>query len=157
MKLRWLHIQGFRSVRDVTFEVDNFLCFIGQNNHGKSNIFQALDLFFSSGTRGIIPDIFFRNLNETAREVIIEARFEDLSQAEMEKLRPWTVDEVLTVSKKYWIDDGKPQVSYEALMKVPKDEWLQEDFEEYNDRGVVSELPIAEFLPQSGRITKQSV
>ena len=156
MKLRHLHIQGFRSIRGITFEVDDFLCFIGQNNHGKSNIFQALDIFFSSATRGITPDIFFRSPNGTAREVIIEARFEDLSQAEMGKLRPWTVNEVLTVSKKYWIDDGKPQVSYEALMKVPKDEWLQEDFESYNDKGVVSELPIAEFLPGSGRITKQS-
>lgn len=156
MKLRWLHIQGFRSIRDIDFEVDDFLCFIGQNNHGKSNIFQALDLFFSSGTRGVTPDIFFRSPTEAVKEVVIEARFEDLSQAEMEKLGPWTVDEVLTVSKKYWIGDGKPQVSYEALMKLPKDEWLQEDFENYNDRSVVSELPIAKFLPESGRITKQA-
>jgi len=156
MKLRWLHIQGFRSIRDINFEVDDFLCFIGQNNHGKSNIFQALDLFFSSGTRGVIPEIFFRSPTETVREVVIEARFEDLLQTEMEKLRPWTVDEVLTVSKKYWIDDGKPQVSYEALMKLPKDKWLHEDFENYNNRSVVSELPIAEFLPESVRITKQA-
>jgi putative ATP-dependent endonuclease of OLD family len=154
MKLRRLHIQGFRSIRSITFEVDDFLCFIGQNNHGKSNIFQALDLFFSSTIRGIIPDIFFRSPNETAREIIIEASFEDLSQAEMEKLHPWTVNEVLTVSKKYWIEDGKPQVSYEALMKIPNDEWLQENFESYNERDVVSKLPIAQFLPESGRITK---
>lgn len=156
MKLRRLHIQGFRSIQDITFEVDDFLCLIGQNNHGKSNIFQALALFFSSTTRGIIPGIFFRSPNETAGEVIIEAKFEDLSQAEMEKLRPWTVNEILTVSKKYWIEDSKPQVSYEALMKVPKDAWLWEDFENYNDRGLVSELPIAEFLPGSSRITKQA-
>lgn len=156
MKLRRLHIQGFRSIQDITLEVDDFLCFIGQNNHGKSNIFQALALFFSSTTRGIIPEIFFRSPNETAGEVIIEARFEDLAQAEMEKLRPWTVNEILTVSKKYWIEDSKPQVSYEALMKVPRDAWLQEDFESYNDRGVVSELPIAEFLLGSSRITKQA-
>ncbi len=156
MKLRWLHIQGFRSIRDIAFEIGDFLCFIGQNNHGKSNILQALDMFFSSGTRGVTPDIFFRSPTEAVKEVVIEARFEDLSQAEMEKLGPWTVDEVLTVSKKYWIGDGKPQVSYEALMKLPKDEWLQEDFENYNDRSVVSELPIAKFLPESGRITKQA-
>lgn len=156
MKLRWLHIQGFRSIRDIAFEIDHFLCFIGQNNHGKSNILQALDMFFSSGTRGVTPDIFFRSPTEAVKEVVVEARFEDLSQAEMEKLGPWTVDEVLTVSKKYWIGDGKPQVSYEALMKLPKDEWLQEDFENYNDRSVVSELPIAKFLPESGRITKQA-
>jgi putative ATP-dependent endonuclease of OLD family len=166
MKLRWLHIEGFRSIRKLTLALDDFLCFIGQNNHGKSNILKALDLFFSSGTKGIVPDIFFRYPvksdgskieYETVKEVIIKAGFEDLSEAEMGKLRPWTVDEVLTVSKKYWLDeDSKPQVSYEALMKVPKDEWLQEDFENYNDRSVVSELPIAEFLPKSGRISKQA-
>lgn len=157
MKLHWLHIKWFRSIRDIAFEVDDFLCFVGQNNHGKSNIFQALDLFFTSGTRGVTPDIFFRSPTETTREVVIEARFEDLSQAEMEKLGPWTVDEVLTVSKKYWIDDdNKPQVSYEALMKVPRDEWLREDFENYRNRVVVSELPIVEFLPASGRITKDA-
>ena len=156
MKLRWLHIQGFRSIRDITFEVDDFLCFIGQNNHGKSNIFQALDMFFSSGTKGVVPDIFFRCPSGGECEVVSEAKFEDLTEAEMGKLLPWTVDEVLTVSKKYWIDDGgKPQVSYEALMKVPKDDWLREDFEKYSDRDVISGLPIVEFLPESGRITKQ--
>jgi len=157
MKMRWLHIRGFRSIRDISFDIDDFLCFIGQNNHGKSNIFQALDLFFSSGTKGIIPAIFFRCPSETECEVVIEAKFEDLSQAEMDKLHPWSVDEVLTVSKKYWLDDGgKAQVSYEALMKVPKEEWLREDFEGYNDRGVTSELPIKEFLPETGRISKQA-
>jgi predicted ATPase len=43
MKLRWLHIKGFRSIRDISFDVDDFLYFIGPNNHGKSNIFYALD------------------------------------------------------------------------------------------------------------------
>jgi CRISPR-associated exonuclease Cas4 len=138
-------------------DVNNFLCLIGPNNHGKSNIFYALDLFLSSGTRAVTPDIFFRSANEKMKEVIIEGRFEDLSQAEMEKLSPWTVNGNLTVSKKYWIgNDGKPQVSYEAIMKVPKEEWLREDFEDYNNRYIVSKLPVSEFLPESGRITKQA-
>jgi CRISPR-associated exonuclease Cas4 len=156
MKLRWLHIKGFRSIREISLDVDDFLCCIGQNNHGKSNIFFALDLFFSSGTKGVIPEIFFRSPTGTADEIIIEARFEELSNAEMEKLRPWTVNGTLTVSKKYRIEEeSKPQVSYEALMRLPKEEWLREDFENYANRDVVSTLPINEFLPESGRITKQ--
>jgi len=156
MKLRWLHIQGFRSIRDIRLQVDDFLCLVGQNNHGKSNIFQALALFFSSGTRGITPDIFFRSPTEVTKEIIIEARFEELSEPEMEKLHPWTVNGVLTVSKKYRIDGDKPQVLYEALMKIPKEEWLREDFDHYNNREVISKLPITEFLPKSGRITRQA-
>jgi len=156
MKLRWIHIKGFRSIREIYLDVDDFLCFIGQNNHGKSNIFYALDLFFSSGTRRVTPDIFFRSPTETENEIVIEARFEELSSQEMEKLHPWTVDGKLTVSKKYWIgDDGKPQVSYEALMRLPKEEWLREDSSDYANREIVSKLPISEFLPESGRITKQ--
>jgi len=157
VKLRWLHIRGFRSIREISLDVDNFLCLVGQNNHGKSNIFYALDLFLSSGIKTVTPDVFFRSPTERVEEIIIEGRFEDLSQAEMEKLGPWTVDGNLTVSKKYWIDDdNRPQVSYEALMRVPKDEWLLEDFENYNIRDIVSKLPIAEFLPGSGRITKEA-
>jgi len=156
MKLRWLRIRGFRSIRNLSLDVDDFLCFIGQNNHGKSNIFYALDLFFSSGTRKVTPDIFYRGPTETAKEIVIEARFEDLTDAELKKLKPWTVNGCLIVSKKYWIDENdKPQVAYEAVMEVPKDPWLREDFSDYNKREVVSQLPIAEFLPETGRITKK--
>ena len=155
MKLRWIRIKGFRSIREVEFDVDDFLCFIGQNNHGKSNIFQALNLFFSSGKKMITPDLFFRSQSQIAEEIIIEARFEDLSSAEMEKLKYWTVKGKLTILKRYWIDNGSPQISYEALMEIPQDEWLREDFENYSERGIVSNLPIAEFIPDKGRITKQ--
>jgi len=155
MKLRWVHIKGFRSIREITLDMDDFMCLIGQNNHGKSNIFYALDLFLSSTTRGVTPEIFFRSPTEEMKEIIIEGRFEELSNAEMQKLGPWTVDGTLTVRKKYWIgDDGKPQVTYEALMRIPKEEWLREDFSDYSKRDVVSNLPISEFLPKTGRITK---
>ena len=157
MKLRNLYIKGFRSIREISLDTDDFLCFIGQNNHGKSNIFYALDLFLSSGTKAIFPDIFFRSPTEKIEEIIIQGQFENLTQAELDKLGPWTVGGKLTVSKKYWIDEGeKPQFSYEALMKLSQEDWLREDFESYNDRETVKGLPISEFLPGTGRITKQA-
>lgn len=154
MKLRWLHIKGFKSVRDIDFEVDDFTCFIGQNNHGKSNIFQALDLFFSSGAAH--AEHFFRSPTTIERDITIEARFMELSPEEMEKLNPWCVDGTLTVSKKYSIDvEGKTQIIYDAIMRVPKNEWLNEEFENYHDRSIVEGLPIYDFIPEKGRITKQ--
>lgn len=155
MKLRKLYIKGFKSIREISLDVDDFLCLIGQNNHGKSNIFYALDLFLSSGAKAIYPGIFFRSPAEKAEEIIIQGQFENLTQAELNKLGPWAVGGKLTVSKKYLIDeDGKPQVLYEALMKLPQEDWLREDFESYNDRETVKNLPISEFLPGTGRITK---
>lgn len=156
MKLRNIKIKGFRSIKEIELNIDDFLCFIGPNNHGKSNIFQALDLFFSSGTKKITPEIFFRSPSETIQEIIIEAHFENLTSAEMEKLKPWTSNGSLKIVKKYWIDEeiGKSQVSYEAIMKVPQENWLREEFENYNKRQIISQLPIAEFIPESGRITK---
>ena len=35
MKLRWIRIKGFRSIRKITLDMDDFMCLIGQNNHGK--------------------------------------------------------------------------------------------------------------------------
>lgn len=156
MKLRWLHIQGFKSIKDISLDIDNFLSLIGQNNHGKSNIFYALDLFFSSGARNITPDLFFRNQTEIAEKIIIEGQFEDLSQVEVEKLSPWIVDGKFTLTKKYWIDNGgKSQFSFELLRRVPANDWLRDDFVNYNNRDVISSLTIRGFLPETGRISKQ--
>ena len=70
------------------------------------------------------PEIFFRSPTEAMDEIIIEGQFEELSELEMQNLGPWTVEGTLTVcKKKYWIgDDGKPQVSYEALVGLPREE-----------------------------------
>ena len=69
------------------------------------------------------PEIFFRSPTEAMDEIIIEGQFEELSESEMLNLGPWTMEGTLTVCKKYWIgDDGKPQVSYEALVGLPREE-----------------------------------
>ena len=153
MKLRYFQAQRYRSLREFDIEVDDFTVLIGENNCGKSNFFYALDLFLSATVRGISQDIFFNRKADDP--IILTARFDGLTEAEMNKLAAWTVDGTLTVSKEYALDQaGKVTADYYALMKVPREPWLNQDFEGYGNREIVSHLPIAEFLPTSGRITK---
>jgi len=128
---------------------------VGQNNHGKSNIFYALDLFFSSTARKLSPEVFFRPAENSVNELSIEAVFGSFTEAEKEKLGPWISDDKLTIAKIFSLTaEGKIEAVYEALMRVPEDDWLREDYPEYANRDVVSKLPISKCIP-SGRITKE--
>lgn len=47
MRIERLQIQGFKSIADITVEgLSDINIFFGLNNVGKSNIFQALDLWY---------------------------------------------------------------------------------------------------------------
>ncbi len=154
MKLRRFEIKRYRSIKSVGLDTEDFLVLIGPNNHGKSNFFYALDLFLSSSSK-VEPNDFFNR--ETSEPIEMSALFENLTEPEMEKLRPWTVNGKLTVLKEYVLAaDGKSTTNYSALMQVPNESWLSEDFEHYNDRDAVSQLPLYNYLPATGRISKEA-
>lgn len=155
MKLRYFKAERFRSLRDFELDVDDFMVLTGENNCGKSNFFYALDPFLSATVRGVVEDTFFDRKIDAP--ITLTARFDQLTAQEMDKLGPWTVDGSLTLSKEYALDQsGKAAANYYALMRVPEEQWLSEDFEDYAKRDVVAQLPVAEFLPDTGRITKEA-
>lgn len=47
MKISKLTIQNFRSLKEVEFSPGGFNILVGRNNHGKSNIFEAIEWFYS--------------------------------------------------------------------------------------------------------------
>ncbi|HEX8978642.1 MAG TPA: AAA family ATPase [Parasulfuritortus sp.] len=51
MSIENIRIKHFRSLRDVSFDVENLNVFVGCNDEGKSNLLRALDLFFNEGRR----------------------------------------------------------------------------------------------------------
>lgn len=72
MKIKSLTILNFRSLRNVTIEVDAFNVFVGQNNHGKTNLFQAVDWFYSG--KGDLAAI--RHVDaDPSQEVVVEVEF----------------------------------------------------------------------------------
>lgn len=50
MVINKIRIKNFRSIVDETIYADNFNCFVGKNDSGKSNVLKALNLFFNNKT-----------------------------------------------------------------------------------------------------------
>lgn len=48
--LHSIRIKNFRSIVDETIVLDDFNCFVGKNDSGKSNVLKALNLFFNGKT-----------------------------------------------------------------------------------------------------------
>jgi predicted ATP-dependent endonuclease of OLD family len=67
MKILKIEVENFKSIDKYDFEIADFNIFVGKNNHGKTNLFDALDWFDSGKT----DESNFRNHN---REVPIKVR-----------------------------------------------------------------------------------
>lgn len=154
MKLRRFKVQRYRCLKEVELAIDDFMAVLGQNNSGKSTLFQAIALMLSSSTRGLDESAFFRR--DVSQPIVLEACFDNLTFVEEEALRAWIVDGRLRVRKEYALDEAqRVSTSYSAYVRTVEQEWLREEFADYSKRDVVSSLPIAEFLPASGRITRE--
>lgn len=45
MKITRIRIENFRSIKETEFITSDFNIFVGQNNCGKTNFFEALEFF----------------------------------------------------------------------------------------------------------------
>jgi putative ATP-dependent endonuclease of OLD family len=46
MKISKIRIENFRSIESAVFEPTDFNIYVGQNNCGKTNFFEAIEFFF---------------------------------------------------------------------------------------------------------------
>jgi len=74
MKIAKIRINNFRSVKESEFSTTDFNIFVGQNNCGKTNFFEAIEFFFNGlGRGGKLDDLRFKR--EVDREIIVEVTF----------------------------------------------------------------------------------
>ena len=74
MKIKRVKIENFRSLKKTEIFFDNFNIFVGQNNHGKTNFFEAMRWFFEGFKRGEgLDDIRFRG--SKSEEIFVEVEF----------------------------------------------------------------------------------
>lgn len=126
MKIRRLEIRNYRSLRDVTIYPEDILALVGRNNSGKSNVINALELFFQASTRLVDAECF--HYHSTEEPIEITVTFEDLTKWEKEQFQPWMSNDRLVVGREVVCkDDGSYDLRHIALTKVPEPEWLRED------------------------------
>lgn len=74
MKITRIKIENFRSIKKTEFKTSDFNIFVGQNNCGKTNFFEAIEFFFNGLSRGInVDDLKFKR--EIENEILVEVEF----------------------------------------------------------------------------------
>lgn len=76
MQITKIEIKNFRSIKHAVITPSNFNVFVGQNNHGKTNFFEAIDWFYSA--KGDIDKIRYGRKGAEDISVIIE--FTDIQE-----------------------------------------------------------------------------
>lgn len=75
MKIKRVKIENFRSIENIELEFKDFNTLVGQNNHGKTNFFEAIDWFFNGFSRSITkPNLIFSDA-ALGSEILVEIEF----------------------------------------------------------------------------------
>lgn len=110
MKICHLKIQNFKTfdAEGVFFSVNDLTALMGENSTGKSNVLEALDLFFNFSKSKISKHCFHHD--DITREIIIEIRFTNLTESEIKVFRihlDRNKDLTITQKIKLIIPEGK--------------------------------------------------
>lgn len=101
MKLKSISIENYRSI--IKFEeaiIPQMLALVGENNAGKSNILNAINVFLSAGSGGI-NETDFNNIEEP---IIITCKFEVNSIGLKKIWKPYMINDDLILEKHIWIE-----------------------------------------------------
>lgn len=91
-----IHIENFRSLRDVNINCDELLAIIGRNGTGKSTVLYALDVFYNIAAQITEYDYFAKKVES---EIKIRITYGNLRNDEKEEFKSHVKDDNLTVTK----------------------------------------------------------
>ncbi|OGH85670.1 MAG: hypothetical protein A2493_02095 [Candidatus Magasanikbacteria bacterium RIFOXYC12_FULL_33_11] len=150
MKIKKITIHNWRSIKDLTIDCKALMVFIGQNNHGKSNVLSALMYFFGE------IDCSEMDFNKGSTELYTEVEFEDLNESDKTTFKKYvTVENTIKVRKQI---NKNSSSEYHGYCEIPQDDWLKEDkMSSYLNRAVVANTPLNDLLPASGRLRKEDI
>lgn len=73
MKIARIKIENFRSIKSTEFHTTDFNIFVGQNNCGKTNFFEAIEFFYNGGKGYNLNDLKFKRNSDN--EILVEVEF----------------------------------------------------------------------------------
>ncbi len=159
MKISKIIVENYRSIEKVEVSLSKFAIFVGQNNHGKTNFFEAIEWFYNAKS-SLKDEHFDRNEN---KKIIVEIFFEEVVATDIDKLTTeanktrirnmlggFTVFSVLRTSvdhkRKYFVngeDKGNPSGLDTAINEfLPKLEYVNtkirlDDVSKYKDKNPI--------------------
>lgn len=147
MKIEKVIISNFRSIINIEIKFESLMMFIGQNNHGKSNILYAILFFFG--------EIKFQDFDffDGTEELFVEILFDNLDEVDQRTFKKYLTNDNKILVRKTAYKYGSFQ--YNGYIQNPQEEYLQEaNIGNYTAREAAQELPFYHNLPPTGRITK---
>lgn len=137
MKITNITVKNFRSLQNVSIDPAKFSIFVGQNNHGKTNLFEAIDWFYN-GKSSTAELHYLRN---PENEILIEITFSDVLDSDIEKLK---VDANKTKIRS--VLDGSTSFSIRKSSLDSKRRYIVNGQDKGNPSGL--DTAINEFIPK---------
>jgi len=149
MKIRRVKIHNWRSIKDIEITFEDLMVFIGQNNHGKSNILSAILFFFGAVT---CVDLDY---NKGCDELFVEILFGDLDDYDKSQFAKYlTTEGTILVRKQIKKDES---YEYHGYTQIPSEDWLKEEnATNYTTRATAEATPLVSYIP-TGRLTKDII
>jgi len=146
MKIKQVTIHNWRSIRHIEIDFQDLMIFIGQNNHGKSNILTAILFFFGQLSHGEL------DFNEGSSDLYVEITFAELDEHDNKTFKKYvSSDNTIKVRKEATLDGSS---EYHGYLEIPNENWLKEsNIGELKKRDIAITLPLSEYLPAKGTIT----
>jgi putative ATP-dependent endonuclease of OLD family len=82
MKIAKIVVENYRSIKRIEIQPSEFSIFVGQNNHGKTNFFEAIEWFYNAKSSD--PDEHFGRIDTNV--ISVEIFFEGVLESDIEKL-----------------------------------------------------------------------
>ncbi|WP_299844102.1 AAA family ATPase [uncultured Roseovarius sp.] len=82
MRISKLKVENYRSIENIEVEPSEFGVFVGQNNHGKTNFFEAIQWFYNA--KKSTEEEYFKK--ETDKVIRVEIEFSGVVDEDIEKL-----------------------------------------------------------------------
>lgn len=126
MKISKITVDNYRSIKHAEIEADQFNVFVGQNNHGKTNFFEAIEWFYNG--KGDLDKIRF-GAQGTA-EISVEIEFVDvqdgISKMKNEKNKS-VISKLLGESETVRVKRSSVLPKMRQIFDESKNDWLEKN------------------------------
>lgn len=142
MRIERITVENYRSIEHIQIEPSQFSVFVGKNNHGKTNFFEAIQWFYSAKSTAE-DERFCKKID---KEVRVQVDFTDVQDSDIEKL---TTDSVKTKIRNML--EGATEFSIVKTTPDHKRMYIVNGVDKGNPTGL--DTAINEFLPRLEYVT----